>query len=162
MKTCRNFVSLGVVCSILRVMLVLLSTVPNVLRAQFNYEAHNGMVIITHDDCPAALTIPQTVGDMPVTLFGAAAFYNCTSLGSVYFEGRVFGLVDEAFLDTKATVYCLPGTPGWSTSFGGLPTALWLPQVQTGDPPSACRQTASASPFTGPATRLSSSKRAQT
>jgi hypothetical protein len=38
--------------------------------------------------------------------------------------------------DTNATVYFLPGTTGWPTSpatFGGLPTALWNPQAQTGD-----------------------------
>jgi hypothetical protein len=27
----------------------------------------------------------------------------------------------------------LPNTIGWSNTFAGLPTALWLPQVQTAD-----------------------------
>ena len=30
----------------------------------------------------------------------------------------------------KATVYYLPGAIGWSDTLGGLPTALWLPQMQ--------------------------------
>jgi len=29
------------------------------------------------------------------------------------------------------TIYYLPGTTGWGTNYGGLPTALWLPQMQT-------------------------------
>ena len=32
--------------------------------------------------------------------------------------------------DPKATVYYLPGTSGWSNTFGGLPTAPWLPQIK--------------------------------
>ena len=35
--------------------------------------------------------------------------------------------------DFFATIYYLPNTTGWSDTFAGLPTALWLPQVQTGD-----------------------------
>ena len=31
------------------------------------------------------------------------------------------------------TAYYLPGTTGWGATFGGCPTALWMPQVQTGD-----------------------------
>jgi hypothetical protein len=27
----------------------------------------------------------------------------------------------------------LPDTTGWGTTFGGAPTALWLPQIQTND-----------------------------
>ena len=35
--------------------------------------------------------------------------------------------------DTNATVYYLPGTTGWGTTFGGRPTALWIqaPTIQT-------------------------------
>jgi hypothetical protein len=33
----------------------------------------------------------------------------------------------------NATAYYLPGTTGWGPTFGGLPTALWTPQVQTSD-----------------------------
>jgi hypothetical protein len=34
--------------------------------------------------------------------------------------------------DDQATIYYLPGTKGWAATFGGLPTVLWNPQVQTG------------------------------
>ena len=32
---------------------------------------------------------------------------------------------------TPTTVYFLPGTTGWGTTFGGQPTMLWNPQAQT-------------------------------
>jgi hypothetical protein len=34
---------------------------------------------------------------------------------------------------TNATVYYLPGTTGWDSTFGNRPTVLWAPQVQTSD-----------------------------
>jgi len=33
--------------------------------------------------------------------------------------------------DDNETVYYLPGTTGWGSTFGGLPTKLWNPQMQT-------------------------------
>ena len=54
----------------------------------------------------------------------------CTSLTGVYFNGNspsLGGSVWSAFTgDNNATVYCLPGTTGWGSTFGGRPTALWL------------------------------------
>jgi len=35
--------------------------------------------------------------------------------------------------DNNATVYYLPGTTNWGTTFDGRPAVLWLPQAQTGD-----------------------------
>jgi hypothetical protein len=35
--------------------------------------------------------------------------------------------------DVNAIVYYLPGTTGWSSTFAGLPTALWKPSIQTAD-----------------------------
>jgi len=37
------------------------------------------------------------------------------------------------FLGDNNTVYYLPGTTGWGSTFGGRPTALWNPQAQTSD-----------------------------
>ena len=31
--------------------------------------------------------------------------------------------------DSAAIAYYLPGTTGWSATFDGLPTALWLPHI---------------------------------
>jgi hypothetical protein len=33
--------------------------------------------------------------------------------------------------DTNATVYYLPGTTGWSSTFGGPSAMLWNPSFQT-------------------------------
>jgi hypothetical protein len=33
--------------------------------------------------------------------------------------------------DNNATIYYLAGTTGWDATFGGRPTMLWNPQVQT-------------------------------
>jgi hypothetical protein len=36
--------------------------------------------------------------------------------------------------DGNATVYYLPGTTGWTSTFGGRPAVLWNPQFETADP----------------------------
>ena len=62
-----------------------------------------------------------------VTSIGGRAFSGCTSLTSVYFEGNAPSKDADVFiLDDHATVYYLPGTTGWDTTFGGRPTAAWL------------------------------------
>jgi hypothetical protein len=69
-----------------------------------------------------------------VTNIEYGVFTDCTSLIKVYFEGNAPSLgVGVFYADNNATVYYLPGTTGWSTTFGGIPTALWLPQIQTSD-----------------------------
>jgi hypothetical protein len=74
-----------------------------------------------------SVTIPGSV-----TNIVEYAFYSCTGLGGVYFGGNAPSLGSSAFTsDAKATVYYLPGTTGWSPTFGGRPTAFWVPQVQT-------------------------------
>jgi hypothetical protein len=103
-----------------------------------------------------SVTIPNSV-----TSIGFYAFYNCVSLTSVTIGNSVTSIEDGAFercislteacfqgnapslgwfvfggycesID-NATAYYLPGTTGWDTTFGDLPTALWKPQVQTSD-----------------------------
>ena len=71
------------------------------------------------------------------TSIGDFAFIGCTNLTGVYFEGNAPSLDtsngNDAYLfggDNNATVYYLPGTT-WGGTFGGRPTALWNPQVQT-------------------------------
>jgi hypothetical protein len=74
-----------------------------------------------------------TIGNN-VTSIGNSAFAFCTNLTGVYFQGNTPNVGVNVFLyDNNATVYYLPGTTGWGTTFAGRPTALWLPQVQTGD-----------------------------
>jgi hypothetical protein len=75
------------------------------------------------------VTIPNSV-----TSIGVAAFYNCVSLTGIYLEGVPPSFGPYVFDgDNNATVYYLPGTTGWGTTFDGLPTALWIPHVLTSD-----------------------------
>jgi hypothetical protein len=63
------------------------------------------------------------------------AFYYCVSFKGIYFNGNAPSLGGSYVFEgaTNATVYYLLGTTGWGATFGGRPTALWLPQVQTTD-----------------------------
>ena len=70
-----------------------------------------------------SVMIPGSVTDI-----GEMAFANCTSLAGIYFLGNAPSLGASAFInDTNATVYYLPGTTGWSTTFGGRPAKVWKP-----------------------------------
>jgi hypothetical protein len=90
-------------------------------------------------DCGSlrSITIPDGV-----TSIGDWAFAECISLAGVYFEGNAPSLGGANVFpdDNHATVYYLPGTTGWGTTFGGLPTALWQP-----GPPEASTLTARSS-----------------
>ena len=67
-----------------------------------------------------------------VTRIDEEAFLGSTNLTGVYFEGNAPISGDDVFFGaTHATVYYLPGTTGWGSSFGGRRTALWVPQMQT-------------------------------
>src|ERR1035438_8198916 len=83
------------------------------------------------------VTIPASVSLIWANnLGGGGAFDFCLNLTRVYFKGNApsSGFGDGVFMgDTYATAYYLPGTTGWSATFARVPTALWLPQMQTGD-----------------------------
>jgi hypothetical protein len=94
-------------------------------------------------DCAGLTSVTLGRG---VTDIRFAAFYNCTNLTALHFEGNAPSLGGYVFQgDNRATVYYLPGTTGWGTTFGGLPTALWTqvptiqasPQSQTAEATSA-------------------------
>ena len=75
----------------------------------------------------ANVTIPNSV-----TSIGEFAFYECTNLTGLYFQGNARSLgADVLYNDYNTTVYYLPETTGWGTTFGGRPAVLWNPQVQT-------------------------------
>ena len=68
-----------------------------------------------------SVTIPSSV-----TSIGDYAFYNCTNFMGVYFQGNAPSANSFVFYyDNNTTVYYLPGTTGWDTTFGDRPTALW-------------------------------------
>ncbi len=87
-----------------------------------------------------SITIPASV-----TNIGGGAFSLCTSLTRAYFLGDapsadsgVFwaGAVVGLPVRDPTTAYYLPGTTGWAqfATNTGIPTALWLPQEQSGAP----------------------------
>ena len=61
-------------------------------------------------------------------------FAGCTGLTGVYFQGQapVLSWLTPTIFDAdgQMTVYYLPGSTGWDSTFSGRPTALWLPQMR--------------------------------
>jgi hypothetical protein len=82
----------------------------------------NGIVDDAFDYCTnlTSVTAPQSV-----TSIGSHAFYNCTKLTKVCFSGSAPSGDNTIFSGESGTVYYLPGSKGWSSTFGGWPTALW-------------------------------------
>jgi len=130
------------------------------VQAQFTFTTNNGAIrIASYTGSDNTVTIPDTFNGQPVvslgifvfnrctnlvsvtipasiTNFGLSPFYFCTNLLAAYFEGNV--PVDFApgappifFNDPNVTLYYLPGAT--HATLDGLPTALWLPQVQNCD-----------------------------
>ena len=66
-----------------------------------------------------------------LNFIGGFAFGSCSSLKTVYCTGNAPIASSTVFSGANiATIYYLPGTLGWTATFGGRPTALWLPQMQ--------------------------------
>jgi hypothetical protein len=109
-------------------MLLMLLTLSAVVQAQFNYTTNDGTITITkYTGSGGAVTVPDTINGLPVTSIGDYALYGCTSLTGAYFQGNAPSLGSSVFYGADAaTVYYLPGTTGWGTTFGGRPAALWL------------------------------------
>jgi hypothetical protein len=76
-----------------------------------------------------SVTIPKSV-----TSIWGGAFAGCTGLTGLYFQGQGPSLLEGGapIFDPvgRMTIYYLPGSTGWGSTFGGRPTALWLPQVR--------------------------------
>ena len=81
--------------------------------------------------CPSLTNV--MVGSSVIN-FGDTVFENCFNLTGVYFRGNAPGLGSYALRnDNYATAYYLPGTMGWGATFGGRPTAVWRPKMETSD-----------------------------
>jgi len=74
-----------------------------------------------------SITIPDSV-----TSIGYSAFEYCTALTSVFFKGNepCREEYDVFFEAANVTIYYLPDSTGWSTTFSGRPALLWNPVVQ--------------------------------
>lgn len=77
------------------------------------------------DGC-AGLTTVTIPGS--VTTLGYSLFYCCTRLAGIYFQGNApkmeFRGIERGTFNS-ATVFYLPGTTGWGSTYGGHPTAVW-------------------------------------
>ena len=72
-----------------------------------------------------------------VTTIGDFAFSFSSGLAAVYFEGNAPPGNPSIFYNDPATVYYLPGTSGWGTTYGNAPTQLWFqsqPEVLAFEP----------------------------
>ena len=70
-----------------------------------------------------------------VTSIGDSVFRNCFSLIDIYFCGNAPEKGSNIFLEAAPdiTIYYKTNTAGWLATFGGMPTAAWDPQIQTGN-----------------------------
>ena len=66
------------------------------------------------------VTIPGSVASI-----GGLAFRLDYSLTQIYFPGNAPSADDTVFSGASGTVYYVPGTTGWTNSFGGLPAVPW-------------------------------------
>jgi hypothetical protein len=86
----------------------------------------NGVTSIgTHafDGCSSLTNV--TIGN-GVSSIGDYAFWSCTSLKGLYFQGNAPTIDFTLFgCANNPTVYYLPGTIGWDSTFAGAPTAFW-------------------------------------
>jgi hypothetical protein len=129
-----------------------LAGLPAVLWIPFTYATNNGEAVVTGCTDPflSAITISNTITGLPVVAIGERAFEECTKLVSITIPNSVTHLGSRAFAGCtnlidiyfdgnaptadlpvfaaapSATVYYRPGTIGWSSTFDGLPTALWI------------------------------------
>jgi hypothetical protein len=116
------------------------SGVSNIADSAFYYCTHLTRVSIPNSvsnigsyafaECTSLNSV--TIGNRVATI-GTYAFEDCRGLWSLYFTGNAPKLGSYVFYNVlNATVYYLLGTTGWGSGFGGFPTVLWNPQIQTG------------------------------
>lgn len=62
-----------------------------------------------------------------VSSVGNYAFGWCNNLQRLYFAGDAPSPALSVFYNTPATIYYLPNTTGWGSTYAGRPTVLWNP-----------------------------------
>jgi hypothetical protein len=76
-----------------------------------------------------SVTIPSSVTN--IGDYGLAVDWRVKAF---FFQGNAPSIGPNTFWDDfNQTVYYLPGTSGWTNTFGGIPAVLWNPQAQTSD-----------------------------
>jgi hypothetical protein len=91
-----------------------------------NVTINNGVTMIGSDMFQNCTSLTNVTIGYGVTSIGYGALISCTSLQSVCFRGNAPGTNSDVFGGCpSATVYYLPGTTGWGSTYCGIPTALW-------------------------------------
>jgi hypothetical protein len=92
----------------------------------------SGVTSIGYAACWYCSGLTNVTMDAALSSVGGFAFSYCTNLHRAFFSGNAptanggAGVVDNTvFYGETGTVYYVPGTVGWSDSFGGWPTAHW-------------------------------------
>ena len=99
-----------------------------------NVDILTGVTSIAKQAFYECIALGRVLIPKSVTLIGTEAFFFCTNLTAVYFEGDAPTADFYAFdFDDHATFYYLPETAGWAATYGGRPTAVWWPRIQTAD-----------------------------
>ena len=97
-----------------------------------NVTMGNGLISIPSKAFYNCTNLTSVTIGTSVSNIGDGAFGTCANLKAAYFKGDAPLVGTSVFLgDNDAIVYYLPGTTGWGATFGGSPTALWQPEVQT-------------------------------
>ena len=75
--------------------------------------------------CTRLVTV--MIQDNNIASLGDYVFENCWDLQGVYFSSNAPAAdwVASTFVDSSPTIFYLPGTTGWGSTFAGRPTALW-------------------------------------
>ncbi len=95
-----------------RLLLLLLLTLPAAVQAQFLYAINNGTITITGYTGPGgAVIIPATINGLPVTSIGFQAFFGRTNLMSISIPNSVTGIGEHAFYScTSLTSVTIPSS----------------------------------------------------
>ncbi len=92
------------------------------VQAQYEYTTNNGTITITkYTGSGGAISIPDTINDLPVTSIGYEAFGYCTNLTSVTIPNSVTSIGTMAFHGCTLTSITIPNsvTNIGSIAFGG-------------------------------------------
>jgi hypothetical protein len=99
-----------------------------------SYTLPDGVTTIATYAFQACFGLTTLIVPASVTDIGTLSFNADPELTAIYFEGSAPTVEWSAFdIPNNVIAFYLPGTTNWEVNFGGLPTTLWLPQIQTED-----------------------------